>query len=279
MGCGSSKSKEILEGCEKPLCHKMEKFEIDSIDSNFEKCSTIICQVEEKRKFLVDELIDNYYHTGAFAYKCPDPQKAFECAIWRLAVDNKGKVSEIGINSHEMCFEGKSNSEKGNLAANNIIGYMKCLTTEWKMEDLTAISDQMTEVVNEITSNMDNYSNEIKDKMSSEPMKLMKCVENLKGNLAKSTCALECIKQLCDKMRELCECAPALMENCTLEKLENQQSNVDKALKGKETENLGIAFSVLEANDRRGKTLKNVEDEYNTKLKARKDCLEKINAA
>lgn len=277
MGCGGSK--EVLEGCEKPICHMMQKTEIENIDGTFDRCSQVIAQVEEKRKFLVDELMDNYYHTGAWAYKCPDPQKALECAVWRLGVDNKGKVADIGMNHEAMCFEGNSNSEKGNQAGNNLMNYMKCLTTEWKQEDLTGICDQLTEIVNEITGNMENYTNEIKEKCSSEPMKMMKCCSSLKQNLAKSTCALNCMKDLCEKMKMLCECAPAMMASCTPDKLLLQQEHVDKACKSKQTENLPIAFCVIAADHRRGKTCKAVEDEYCAKLKARKEMLAKMAAA
>jgi len=277
MGCGGSK--ETLEGCEKPLCHHMAKIEIETIDGTFDKCSSVICQVEEKRKFLCDELMDNYYHTGAWVYKTPDPQRALECAVWRLGVDNKGKVSDIGLNVESMCFEGNSNSEKGNGAANNLINYMKCLTTEWKQEDLTAICDQLTEIVNDLTSNMENYMNEIKDKCSSEPMKMMKCVSNLKTNLSKATIALTCIKDLVNKMKELVECAPAVMANMSPDKLLSQQAHVDTACKSKQTENLPIAFSVVQADHRRGKTCKAVDDEYCQKLKARQEILAKIAAA
>lgn len=274
MGCGGSK--EVLEGCEKPLCHRMEKMEIESIDATFEKISNIITQVEQKRKFLCDDLMDNYYNTGAYAYKCPDPQKALECAVWRLAVDNKGKVSDIGMNSETMCFEGNQNSEKGNCAANGLINYFKCLTNEMKMEDMTAIADQLTECVNEITSNMEQYTNDIKDKCSSEPLKMMKCCGYLKTNLSKATCALNSCKDLCNKMKELVECAPAMMANCSPDKLLDQQAHVDKAMKSKQTENLPIAYCVIASEHRRGKKCQDAENCYQMKLKARKECLDKL---
>ena len=276
MGCGGSK--EILEGCEKPLCHKMETIEIDSIDSIFAKSSTIICQVEEKRKFLCDELMDHYYHTGGWAYTCPDPQKALECCVWRLGADNKGKVTDIGLNVEGPNFEGASNSEAGNQAANNLIGYMKCLATDWKMEDMTSISDQLGEIVTEITSNMDTYAKEIGDHCSSNPMKMMSCMSMLKKNLAKATCAVNCIKDLITKMKELCACAPGMMASCSPDKLLGQQGHVEKAFKSKQTCNLSIAWCVINADVRRGKTCKAADEEYCCKLKARKECLAKMAA-
>lgn len=276
MGCGGSK--EILEGCEKPLCHRMEKLDIESIDSCFERCSTIIMQVEEKRKFLADELCDQYYHTGAYVYATPDPQKALECAIWRLGVDNKGKAVDIGFNVETMCFEGKSNSEKGNSVANCFIDYMKRLATDWKMEDMNAISDNLSELVNEITSNMENYAGDIKEKFSSNPMGIMKGLSQMKTNLTKSTHALNCTKELCTRLKELCESAPAMMKNCTPDKIAGQQAHIDKAVKGKQTENLPIAFCVVEDKLRRAKTCKAVDEEYCAKQKFRTECLAKINA-
>lgn len=263
MGCGGSK--QTIDDCERPLNSKMEKIEIDGIDAVFERCSTLITQVEEKRKFLNDELMENYYHTGGFAYKCPDPKKALECAIWRLGVDNKGKITDIGINTEQMNFEGNNNSEKGNMAANNMIGYMRCLTQEWKMEDLTGIQDQLNECYNEVTNNMDNYMNEIKDKQSSDQMKLMKSMNNVKTNMGKTLSALNCLKLLIERMKNLCDMAPAMMESCTPDKLNEQQANVDKACKSKQTENLPIAFFVIPKNERRANTCKKVEEDYAAK--------------
>lgn len=278
MGCGGSK-KEVLEGCEKPLCHRMEKIEIDSIDSVFDKCSNIIVQVEEKRKFLVDELMENCLHTGAYAHKNPNPKNGMECAIWRLGVDNKGNVSEIGLNVENMCFEGSNNSQKGNDAANNLIGYFKCLSQNWKMEDMTALSEELAGCVKEVSDNMENYMNEVKEKYSSEPFKMASAGSNLKCNLSKTQCACTCVKELCEKMQKLMAIAPELMAMCTPEKMKEQQASIDAAVKSKQTENLPIAFHVFPADQRRAKTCKGVEDIYNEKVKCRKEILAKIASA
>ena len=275
MGCGGSKT-EVLEGCENPLNHKMEKIEIDTIDSLFERCSGVIVQVEEKRKFLVDEMIDNLYHTGAFAYKLGNPKQGLECAIWRLGVDNKGNVAEIGLNLENQTFEGSNNSQKGNDAANNMVGYVKCLVTNWKSDDLTAITDGLSGVVNELTENMEKFAGDISEKYSSSPFKVVSAIKNLKTNLSNSKAALSCLKELAERLREITLLAPEIMAMCTIDKLKEQSANVDLAVKSKQTENLPIAFSVIPEDQRRAKTFKAVDDIYKNKLRARKERLAKI---
>jgi hypothetical protein len=255
----------------------MEIMDIERIDGVFERCSTLIQSVEEKRKFINDELMDNYYHIGAWVYKNPDPLKALECGVWRLGVDNKGKAADIGMNTELMSFEGNSNSETGNSIANNFVNYMRCLTTEMSPEDLTGLYDQLTELVNEINGNMERYENEVKEKHSSTNTHLLKC-SALRVNHLKTTHAHSCIKELQSKMKELVESAPAMMELLNPEKLLGQQEHIDKALKSNQTENLAIAFSVVSANHRRGKTLQAVEHEYANMLKVRNEALAKIAA-
>lgn len=278
MGCGGSKN-EVLEGCEKPLCHKMAKLDIEDIDNLFEKCSGLICQVEEKRKFLVDEMMDNCYHTGAFAYKCGNLKQGLECAIWRLGVDNKGNVSEIGLNVESQTFEGSNNSQKGNDAANNMVGYVKCLGSNWKPEDLTGICDDLSGIANELAGNMDKYTGQISEKFSSSPLKVASACRDFKTNLNKSQNALSCLKELTEKLRELTACVPEIMAMCSPDKMNEQSACVELACKSKQTENLPIAFCVIPEDHRRAKTFKEVEDCYRNKLKARKECLAKIGSA
>ena len=277
MGCGGSKS-EILEGCEKPLCHKMECTGIADIDACFETASKNICSIEEMRKLLVDELMDNMFHTGGLVFKVPTPQKAIESCIWRLAVDNKGKVAEIGYNTESLCFEGSCNSEKGNMVANTLCSYMTCLT-KLKPEDCKLIADGCMENVEHITSNMEKFMGEIKEANSSNPMKAMSNCNALKVNLAKATCALNCMKELQGRIKMLMECAPEMMASCTPSKLLEQQGCVDKAMKSKQTENLPIAWGVCEIGDRKPKTCKEIEACYGEKVKARCAMIDKINEA
>ena len=271
MGCGGSKN-EILEGCEKPLCHIMEKVDINEIDDCFSTTSRNICLIEEKRKLLVDECMDNFYHTGAIVYKTPGPQNAIDACIWRLGKDNKGKVAEIGFNSETMCFEGSGNSEQGNMVANQFIGYMKCLA-EQKPDDFIALCSEHAENVNGITSNMDKYMTDIKEKYSSEPMDGMKCCNSLKVNLAKATTALNCMNGLKDKLMMVVECAPKMMEKCNPEKFQEEQANVDKAVASKATCNLSIAWAVVEAAERKPKTCKQIMACYAEKVACRNKIL------
>lgn len=276
MGCGGSKKNlEALEGTEKPCCHKMEKMESERIDGVFERCSALIKLIEEKRKFLNDELVDNYYHIGAYVYKNPTPTNALECAVWRLAIDNKGKIADIGMNTETNSFEGNANSEKGNSLVNNFINYMICLTTEMTQEELADLHNQLNELVNEINKNMESYENEVKEKFSPANTHMLK-LGGLRVNILKSSYALSVIKSLQAKMKELVEASPAMMELLNLEKLQSQQPHVDKAVKSNQTENLAIAFAVVNPSHRRGKTLQAVESEYAALLKTRNELLEKI---
>jgi len=275
MGCGGSK--EILEECEKPLCSKMDRVELEDLDGIFSKCSEIINQIEQKRQILVDDLIDNYYNTGAWAYKKPDPDKALECCIWKLGVDNKGKISEIGFNSECSLFEGNCNSENGNKAANDLINYMKNIENLFRQEEKDKLKDELTEIVEQVSSNMNNYIKEIGEKCESNPMKGFKLCSNLKCNLAKASLALNCSKDLWGKMNDLLASAPKVMKKCTHENFELQKEYVEKACKSNETENLPIAWFVIPSNSRRGNTCKAADEEYCTKLKARKLLFSKIN--
>jgi hypothetical protein len=268
MGCGGSK--DSLEKFEKPLCHKMEKYFLENIDSVFEKCSPFIQNVEEKRKLLIDDLMDIYYQTGAWVYKNPDPQKALECAVWRLGVDNNGIISDIGLNLKTLRFEGNSNSGKGNSAANYLITSMKYLTNKWKIEDFTQISNQLNEFLNEISGNMEKYEIEINE------MELK--ISYLRQNLEKCKRAYACIKDLIVKMKELIECAPTIIINCDPSKFLNHQPNVQKAFEANLFENLDIAFFIVDPKHRRGKTCKAVEDDYSLRLKMRNEILAKIHS-
>jgi len=76
----------------------MEKLEMETIDANFARAQIVINAIEEKRALLVDDLEEIYVKTGAIAFKTRDPAKAFKCVVWKLGVDNDGKIHEIGFN-------------------------------------------------------------------------------------------------------------------------------------------------------------------------------------
>lgn len=274
MGCGGSK--EILEECEKPLCSKMEIVDIEEVDSTFQNTSELICKIEKIRKILCDDLTDNYYCTGAWAYKIPTPEQALLCSIWRLGVDNKGKVADIGFSAENLCFEGGSNSEAGNQAANNYLNYMKNLPNEVKQEEINEIIDKLNVICEQVTDNMDNYLSNIGEKCEQNPMKGFKLCGNLKSNLAKATSALNCARGLSVKVKELIACSPNILSNCNPENFLKQNDHIVKAMKFKETENLGIAWNVVDSGHRRGKNCKAADDEYKAKLKARNEILEKM---
>jgi|ERR1712032_350186 len=276
MGCGGSK-KEILEGCEKPLCHKMEKIDIEEIDACFDQTSQNIVRLEEMRKLLVDELMDNMYHTGGIVYKMPCPKNAIESCIWRLAVDNKGKVSEIGYNSETMIFEGSCNSEKGNMIANTFCSYMKAIK-EVDPENCKDIAEKIGENQAQINSNSDKFMEQVKEKFSSDKMKAMACCDAMKMNMAKATCAANCLKQCQERMGMIMGGMKDMMDCCSPDKFLEQQACVDKAMKSKQTENLPIAWNVVEAAERKKMTVKQMEQCYGQKLKARNEILAKMGA-
>ena len=277
MGCGGSKE-NYVEG-ELPIDNFMEKIGDEQVDGVFERCANLISQVEEKRKFLFDELNDNYYHTGAYVYRNPTPLNAIECSVWRLGVDNKGVIANVGINLESMQFEGAENSEKGNMVANNFTNYMKCITQEMKMEDLNSIHEHLTECVNEINANFENNKQTIEKNpklAKGNSLSVMNSVAKLKCNQAKANRALSICKAVCNRYKELHEGASAVMEFFNLEKIAAHQPHVENAVKSKQTENLAIAFAVVSPIHRREKTLKAVFASYQEKNKVRTAAYEKI---
>lgn len=273
MGCGGSK--ENVEEYEKPLNPKMDIVDLEKVDGIFLKCSKIIIQLEPIRKTFFDDLIDIYYQTGAWAYICPDPQKALECSIWRLGVDNKGNTSEIGFNTHGPCFEGGCNSEEGNNAANNLIEYMQNLTTKFKEEDIHFIFNELNEIVNEISKNMDSYVKEIGDKYESHPLKGFQLCGLLKGNLAKATHALNCAKESSIKIKDLLK-EPKFITSNIPNILRAQSKLIEQACKIKQTKNLSISWNLVHNDLRRGKSLNAAKTEYENKIKVRNNTYMQI---
>lgn len=277
MGCGGSK-KIQLEGPERPMCHKMEKIDIECYDACFENTSKNIQNLEVMRKLLFDDYMDCMYQTGGLVHKCPNPQKALCASIWRLGVDNKGKASEIGFNSETMLFEGACNSEEGNSAANNLTAYIKRIQ-EVNPDDCKAIAEAIGENMKHISDNQEKCAADIKEKFASDKMKMIASCEALKVNIAKATCSANTLKECQQRMKLIKENIPEMMECCKAEKFADQQACVDKAMKSKETCNLGIAWDVVEAKERKNMTAKQIHACYTEKCRLRKEMFEKMAAA
>ena len=270
MGCGSSKDK--LEGAEKPLDHWMEKIEIESLDNNFEKAGKIIETIEEKRKFIVDEINDIFGHSGAIAFKQRCLTKAFRCVVWKLGVDNDGKVSEIGFNLETHVFEGKKNSQSGNEAGNRLITYLKRVTDEMKVEDLSNCLNDVESIANDFSSNFDNYCKEVTEKFTSSPFTALKKVSVLKNNMSKITKAISVLKDLIERLKNLVGSAPQILSMLNPENMLKESDHVEKAYRHKFKHAVEIAWNLIEkSEERQGKSWNECLKEYSDKVKARND--------
>lgn len=273
MGCGGSKDK--LNGAEKPLDHWMEPLDMKSIDENFKRASGVISTIEEKRRAIVDDLDNVYESTGTIAFKTRDLGKALKCVVWKLAVDNDGKVAEIGFNADNHTFGGAKNSSVGNEAGNGLIEYCKNLVEIWKPEDLTTILGEIEAIVKDLTSNMDSYAKEIQEKSTSNPFDGLKKISKLKNNIVKCTAAVECLKDLFNRLKTLAQSAPQVLAALNPAAMLNEAAHVEKAHKLKLKDAVQISWNVIEPAERHGKTWNECVKEAEEKTKKRYEFFSK----
>ena len=229
MGCGGSK--DLLPGAEKPLDHWMEPLELASIDGNFQRASGVISQIEEKRRLIVDTLEKVYEQSGAIAYKNRDLGKALKCIIWKLSVDNDGKISDIGLNKETHTFEGAKNSAEGNEAGNALVAYCKSLVEVIKPEELTNILTEIQGIVTDFGTNMPTYATEIQGAMGGNPFAGLKKISNLKNNVSKCAAAASGLKDIIVKLGALAASAPQILSALNPENMLKEAANVEKAHK------------------------------------------------
>ena len=235
----------------------------------------LINQIETKRKFFVDDLIDNYYHTGAWAFYSPDPLKALECCIWRLGVDNKGNTLEIGFNSNSLCFEGGANSENGNKITNDFINYMKILPDMYNEGEMKIIINELEEKIELIEENMVSYIKEIGKNYEKDPIKGFSLCRILRDNLDLSKFAVKSAKELWYIYNHLVKFSPKVLLNCSTEMFLTQNDKINKAIKLNQTENLPIAWNLIPSNLRRGNNYDAAIKLYSQKINLRNQYLTK----
>lgn len=169
MGCGVSR--ETLEGLDRPLENKMEKFNITEVDVAFENFSRSIKELESIRAAVIDAFDEVLETTGACAYKKPNTLKAGVSLLWKLSTDNKGNVAVAQVESIDtepfIAIRGKA-SQEGLSAGHKFITYCN---------DLITLQDKINNVVEDIKQqaelfgvNNDNYSKDISESLSATPM-------------------------------------------------------------------------------------------------------------
>lgn len=273
MGCGGSKDK--LTGAEKPLDHWMEPLGMESIDATFQRASGIISTIEEKRVAIVDDLETVYHKSGAIAYKTRDLGKALKCVVWKLGVDNEGKVTEVGFSVDNHTFGGAKNSAEGNEAGNLLVAYCKNVLENWKPEDLSSILGDIEGIVKDFTDNMDNYAKEIQEKCASNPFDAIKKISKLKSNISNCTAAVECLKDLVNRLKELALSAPNVIAALNPAGMLKEAEHVEKAHKQKLRDAVQIAWNVIDAADRHGKTWNECVRDAEEKKKKRNEFFAK----
>lgn len=272
MGCSGSRDK--LQGAEKPLDHWIEPVGMEGLDATFENASKIIATIEDKRKAIVDEIEDIYGHSGTVAWKNRDLGKAFKAVVWKLGVDNDGKVSDIGFNSETHVFEGKKNSPIGNKAGNMLVNYVKNVTDEWKLEDLTNILADIEAISNDLSNNLDNYAKEVTDKFSSSPFEGIKKVAALKRNISKCTTAVASLKDIIERLKTLIGSGPSILASLNPENMQKESEFSEKAFKNKWSNPAQICWNLIEKpEDKNGKKWDDCQKEYTQKFNARQEIL------
>jgi len=275
MGCGGSKD-ILLNSPDLPLDYWMESLDMESLDNQLKNAENIIITVEEKRRAIVDDLETIYSKTGAIAFKTRDLEKALKCAVWRLGVDNEGKVSEIGFNAETQNFEGKKNSEEGNNAANSLVHYCKNFIEKWKIEDLTDLLKSIEEIKNDMINKWDVYMKEIIQKNGRNPSDGFKKIAKLENNNSKCLDAIICLKDIIELFRIFIETAPQILAALNQETMLKEATHVEKAFKHKLIHPVKIAWNLIEKlEDRQGKNCNDCQREYSAKIKARNDLIAK----
>lgn len=273
MGCGGSKDK--LTGAEKPLDHWMEPLEMGSMDEKFQRASVIISTIEEKRRAIVDDLEQVYHSTGAIAFKSRDLGKALKCLVWKLGVDNDGKVTEIGFNTENHTFGGKKNSSEGDQAGNKLVEYCKNLVENLKVEDITNLLNDIEALVKDFTDNMGQYSKEILEKCSSNPFDGIKKISKLKNNISNCLAAVVCLKDIVGKLNMLALSAPKVLAALNPEAMLKEAAHVEKARKQRLTDAVQIAWNIIDPKERHGKTWNESVKEAEEKNKKRHELINK----
>jgi len=275
MGCGASKDK--LSQVEKPLEHWVEPLEMQGLDETFSSASNLIKTIEEKRSAIVDELESVYAKSGAIAFKKRDLNKALRCTIWKLGVDNGGKVDEIGINVESQLFERSNNSEEGNIAGNSLIYYCKNLLENWKIEDLTSILNELEEINKNLSENHERYMNIITENCKENPFDGFKKNSKIKGNRNKCENAISCLKQVIEILKNLALSAPDVLASLNPERIVKESIHVEKAFNKKLNNPVEIAWNLIEnPKERNGKKWDDCLKDHEDKLKLKKALLDKL---
>jgi hypothetical protein len=273
MGCGGSKG--VLEEIEKPICTIMDKTELNHVDEIFSNSIEILIKIESKRKFLIDDLIDHYFHTGAWAFYSPDPLKAFDCCIWKLGIDNKNNSFQIGFNSKDYCFEGGANSENGNKIANDYLNYMKIIPDMYKEDEMKNFIEQLSEKIELIEENMVTHIKDIGKNYEENPIKGFRFCKILRLNLNILKNGVKIAKELWNIHNTLVKFSSKILSNCSTEFFNSHYGKIYMASRYKQFENLQIAWIIIQTNLRRKLNYEDAVKEYSIKINARKQYLNK----
>jgi hypothetical protein len=163
----------MLEGLDRPLDHRMEKFNLPDVDKAFTNFSNSVKELETIRTSVIDKFDEVLEATGACAYNKPNTYKAGTSLLWKLSADNQGNIATAQVESIDsepfIAIRGKASSE-GLAAGNKFITYCN---------DIIVLPDKLNKVAEDIEQqakllavNNDNYTKEISDSLASTPMSM-----------------------------------------------------------------------------------------------------------
>ncbi len=273
MGCGGTKTKYELTLLETPLDYWMRPLHNLDLNSDMIEGMKLIKDAEECRSGIVDELNDVSAASGAIAYKNRNLTNNLRCVLWRLGVDNDGKIEAVKI--EEGNFSGEKNSEEGNAAGNKFFIYYRNLDFKGYGEKTFHISCKLKDLFSRLTKNMEENSKTLFEEFNDKPAEGFILQANLKENLAKIKNANNCLNELKDMVKGLSEDMRGV--NSVFESIANEAPKCLKAFQQKLTDPVQIAWSLVEKpEERHGKNWKDCFEEHKFKLKMRVDQLSKL---